>query len=115
MRGCLRGRFMFKRADALLVPAEDTATPGLLVTTTLGALAGVTDWNVVHEKSGLRMFGPVSLDAARLMAGAYGGLPVDWSVEDLEELRNQITVLPLLYQNWLKGNLRKVRGPRGTR
>lgn len=122
----MKGRFMFTVATdqgKWVVPAEDTITPGLLVTVTPGAekdltLADINTcpvWNVSHEGSGLKIFGRAPIEIARLMAGAYGGLPVDWSVEDLEELKNQITVLPVLYQTWLKSSTRKVRGPRGAR
>jgi hypothetical protein len=72
------------------VEAWSTVTPGIIATEAIiGGRIVHGFFSVTHEKSGLKLdsnkYG-APLGAARLIAGALGGLPIDWT-KDVDGVR----------------------------
>lgn len=91
--------------------AQETATPGLLVTQSVEGYDKKHDkrprWHVTHAHTGMKLTGnSVTRPVARLIAGALGGLPIDWTQADKEYFYKSALDLPSDVKHWLVHSLR---------
>lgn len=99
--------------DAVPIPtvAQETATPGLLVTQSIEEYDRrhykLPRWNVTQVGTGMKLTGDsVTRPVARLIAGALGGLPIDWTQADKEYFYKSALDLPSDVKHWLMHSLR---------
>jgi hypothetical protein len=94
------------------VPCEQTATPGLLIT------QSIEDWDIKHYKrprwhvtqagTGMKITGDsLTRPQARLIAGALGGLPIDWTQTSQEYFYKAALDVPKDLWHWLTYELRR--------
>lgn len=95
----------------ITVRAYASATPGVIVTQTVKPrIAGglfklyANRWSITHAETGFRMDNferGVPLEQARLIAGAFGGFPVDWQLPTREAIAKQWAGVPLDLKKWV--------------
>ena len=94
------------------VPAEQSCTAGLLITQEIGwQERGLKRprWHVTHEGTSFKLTGSsLPKKHARLIAGAIGGLPIDWTMKTQEEVFRAVTssLSDKALRNWLTHELR---------
>jgi len=92
------------------VNAVDSVTPGLALTAAIingkPAAKSANRWHVTHTRTRRVIDGAkygMPLERARLVAGALGGLPIDWTASSYQEIQRQwATYMPLDLKNWVK-------------
>jgi hypothetical protein len=91
------------------VPAEESITPGLLITQEIGwQERGYKKprWHVTHAASTMKLTGSsMPKSHAKLIAGALGGLPVNW-LQDREHVFAAAKEILEPYRTWLTITLR---------
>lgn len=89
------------------VLALHSATPGVIITQAIfDGRVLQNSWAVTHAPSGFRIdsykYG-MQLQKARLLAGALGGLPVDWTATTHEEIARQWSAfMPMDLKQWVR-------------
>lgn len=109
-----------RKGNKINVEAFESATPRLLITMcwedaeylahrTTGEPNIRAKWHVTHQGTGMKLTDPaVSKRAAKLIAGALGGLPLDWAIGTQEEMYSAVTshVTDKALRFWLTHTLR---------